>query len=375
MNIKDIFNFRQISPYGFVWAACFLLMCIPVFSVTAESQRDFEIRSGNMKVVLHKETGTFALYKLSEIGKDKYEPILDTRNYGAGTKFAVSAGKKVFPLERKLFRSIGFEISDGGSSGVFIFTPSDEFQVRQKFYFSKNTSSENEEVFLIIENSVENTSGKANDFSCRALFDTMLGETGSVSNPEHFITDTGRKITAETILTPGESDRVLFSSNGKRSCAFVLAGMDVGKPESVYIANWNRCEALLTNTEKASSVCVEGRAFSTVYAPNDSALLFTWPEVKLAHREVFSVKVALSAMDYGSPLDFIPASDDDSSDTENIGLHEEVDFYSGLSFEEKRSLYLRVSERLNQIEAGDSSVTPSEIAELNRILDIILEEE
>ncbi len=383
MNIKGIFKanrrFRIIPVFFLLFVLTSGIRLFPEETIPpvvqdgSSKKGDYEIISGNLKLVLYKETGTFTLYKLANTGKNKYEPILDTRNYGAGTKYSVRFGKKFYSLEKKFFRTIGFEVHDGGKAAAFVFTPSDNFQVRQKFYFSG--SGNGEDSFLIIENSVENTSGNEEFFSFRALFDTVLGETGSISRPEHFITDTGRKITSETLILPGDDDRLLFSTNGERSCAFLLSGMDVDVPESLYIANWHRCEAALTDRAEPSSLCAEGRAFSTVYTPNDSAVLFSWPGKKLAHREKLSVKVAVSAMDYGYSSEFLFGNDSGMIDGENVDLSESDDFYSGLSFEEKRNLYSRISERLNQIEAGDTSVTPSEIAELNRILDIILEEE
>ena len=197
MNIKGIFKanrrFRIIPVFFLLFVLTSGIRLFPEETIPpvvqdgSSKKGDYEIISGNLKLVLYKETGTFTLYKLANTGKNKYEPILDTRNYGAGTKYSVRFGKKFYSLEKKFFRTIGFEVHDGGKAAAFVFTPSDNFQVRQKFYFSG--SGNGEDSFLIIENSVENTSGNEEFFSFRALFDTVLGETGSISRPEHFITD------------------------------------------------------------------------------------------------------------------------------------------------------------------------------------------
>lgn len=358
---------------------------VHVAARSTDGKNDFELRCGDLKLVLHKETGSFSFYKAAEIGKDKYEPVLDTRNYGAGTRFSVSTGGKTYVLEKKPFRTVGFEVGDGGRTATFVFTPSDDFQVRQKFSFSDTLFDGAAGAFLIIETSVENTSGSEREFSVKALFDTMLGEGGSLSRPEHFTTDDGRKIVAETLLTPRSGgSRFLFSSNGRRSCSFVLGGGGVDVPDAVYIANWYRCADALSAGTDISAGCVEGRSFSTVHAPGDSAVLFGWRTKTLAHRRSFSVKTAVSALD-SAPV-FPSSGASGGSETSEAGAQtdgegnsvphlESPEFYSGLSFEEKRRLYLRTSEKLREAELGTSQLTPSEIDDLHRILDILLDGE
>lgn len=374
---------------GMVSALFFLLLLItgvlPVSGANSSGRGDFEIRSGGMKVTLHRETGTFSLYRLAPTGKDRFEPVLDTRNYGAGTKFAVSADGRPFLLEKKPFLQPVFEAGEDGLSAAFVFTPSRDFQVRQRFFFREMPVAGIPQTVLVIETAVENTSGKEMEFGFRAVFDTMLGENGNSADGCHFSTSGGGRIFSETLLYPEPGKREFLFSSGPdgRCCTFLVSGADIrDTPSWIYLANWNRCVSVLSEPFRNAVNCTPGRSMSTVYAPDDSAAAFGWPVRVLADKETAAVEVCLSVIPPDSALSLIQAEERENVTAPQESVDLEFFLSSGqnpasrdLSFSEKQALYRRVMERMRQIDAEGISVSPSELAGLHRILDYLLEED
>ena len=354
---------------GFSFALFFFLSLLAAqlaFSAEKQAKRgDFDIAAGNLKATLHRETGTFMLYKLRDTGKNRYDPLLDTRNYGAGTCFSVSVNGRTYALEKKAFAMVGFEASDDGNEATFIFTRSDDFDVRQRFYIEENSVFGQRAFVLAIETTIENTSGKPLAVALRALLDTTLGERSS-STRGHFTADSGQAINAETLVLPSSpAPRFLFSSNGKRTCAISLGGA-----ETVYVANWSRCDSALRSSSRRPIDCVEGRSLSSVYAAADSAVLMCWPNVTLQEGDKASVTLFLSALDAQSvAADAAATAALRSADSANGEAKDEDEALS-----EKAALYQMISDRLRQIESGEVTATMSEIDDLTSILDYLLED-
>ncbi len=374
--MKSVYGSVSFFTFFFLF---FLFLSTAVFPADESGGRgDFDIAAGDIKVTLHRETGTFSFYKLRSTGKNRYDPLLDTRNYGAGTCFSVSVNGRTYVLEKKAFRRIGFEVSEDEKEASFIFTPGDNFQVRQRFFIEENTAFGQPAFVLAIETSIENTSDAVLSVAWRVLFDTMLGETRSSSVRGHFSTDSGQAINSETLITSPQP-RFLFSSNGERTCTFSFAeGLQGPNLDSVYIANWNRCDSLLRGSFSRAIDCVEGRSLSSVYAPNDSAVLASWREITLNRGETASVTVFLSALDPQSVAAAFESSSQPSSSLDSERELSDTDAAEMSDderlFNEKQALYVRVMDRLRQIESGSAIPETGEIDELNRILDFLLED-
>ncbi len=342
--------------------------CNPCDDPCGSSKGDFSITGGDIRVTLHSKAGTFSFYKLKSTGRGVYEPLLDTRNYSTGSRFAVYADGKTHVLEKKIFKRIGFEVSDDEREAFFIFTPSNNLQVVQRFFIEENTRFGKRASALGIETTIENTSGREMTFSMRAVFDTMLGERRTALTRGHFITGRGQAINSETLLMSHDSNStLLFSSNGESSCAFFLPSAANGKnsADSIYLANWSRCDAFLRGRFNRSVEAVEGRSFSSIHAINDSAALMNWPVVSLRDGEKVSFVVYLSAVN--------PASMFDAS-IEIPSLESYTNYEDDRAFREKQALYFSIASRLRQIENGDVEAEQEEVDRLHKILDFLLED-
>lgn len=229
-----------------------------------------EIARGNLKLILYPDTGSFCLYHLSDIGKNRYEPLFEDRNSAATSWFSVLSNGRVFRLSSRIGHPVVLEPTDTGAR--FIFTLTDDFQVEQAFSFVES-SDKTLPVELKIETRIENTSGKDGVFALKALVDTTLGESEGI----HFVTNMRNRISAETRFERNvDPDSVIVSKNKAQSLMFLLSGDDVSPPECLYVQNWDRL-----NTRTWKPDFLEGRSFNTLYAINDSALLFVWPEKTL----------------------------------------------------------------------------------------------
>ena len=244
----------------------------------------FEMTRGDIKLVLYPDSGSFSLYKLSDIGKNRYEPLFEDRDASATSWFSVSVNGRIFKLAPKMGKPVAFaETKDGAK---FVFTLSDDFQVEQEFSFT-TTALSGASPMVLIETRIENTSGKSGSFALKAMLDTSLGERAA----SHFRTDIRNRISAETRFVSGvDRDSWILSKNGTLALAFLRAGPDITAPDTVYIANWDRLNSMTWLPDFA-----EGRSFNTIYSINDSAVLVVWHDKELRAKEKMSGRMMLGS--------------------------------------------------------------------------------
>ncbi len=326
----------------FVFIALFLLVAPLAFSAP------LEIEKGDLKLILYPNTGTFNLYQLSEVGKNRYEPLFEDRSNSSTSWFSVSIGKRIFKLEPKAGKPVVCVQNDNGAS--FVYTLNDDFQVIQNFSFLLDASS-GSPYAIKIETAIENTSGKVAPFALKSLIDTNLGESEGI----HFFTDLRNRISSEMRFDPTvDRDSIVVSRNKKLSLMFDLYRNGASKPSFVYASNWNRLNTLTWQPE-----FVEGRSFNTMYTINDSALLFVWPEKELEPNETYTASMIFgpyakerTKVSAQPPLEItVKAVTDDSS---------------------KNGMIERLLERIAQIEANPDSASDEELKQLNDTLDVLL---
>ncbi len=323
------------------FALAIALACLASLSAFAAKN---ELLSGTLKLVVYSDTGGFSLYRLSPVGKNRYEPLFDDRNYSSTSWFSVLAGGRIFALVPKAGRKP--EVLADGSSIRVTFTPTDDFQVVQTFSFAD--SGEGSSPTLSISTAVENTSGKAGEFAVKALIDTDLGEDNGI----HFRTDFQARLSAETSLDPVVNRDSWIASAGKdSSLVFPFASWPV-KPERIVIANWERLKTLswIPST-------VEGRSFNTVYSVNDSALLFVWPMANLSPNKTLTVTMTLG--------DKMPTAKASPSGVRATDAATELTSPGRTRNEVIEGILARIAE----IEQNPNSASDTELEQLNALLD------
>lgn len=306
-----------------------------------------ELASGKFKLVVYPDTGSFTLYQLSDIGKNRYEPLFDDRNHSATTRFSVSVNGRLFTLAPRSGRPVEAMLTETGIRVEF--APVDDFEVIQLFSFINTVGDSIPQ--LKIDTIIVNTSGKNGTFAFKALFDTSLGETDGI----HFSTDIKSRISAETMLDMAvEHDTVLVSADTSKSLAFYFSSFGATRPERLVVANWERLNSLTW----LPSV-MEGRSFSTIYTVNDSAVLLFWPEKDLEMNKKMTVSVIIGG------LSVQPASTEKQPQTPAIAP-------SNLNRENVTLEY--VLKRIAEIEANPDSASDEELDQLDSLLDQLLSE-
>jgi hypothetical protein len=323
---------KKIIPVLLCMAAGCLLFAAPI-----------ELSGGKLKLVLYPETGSFSLFELSNIGKNRYEPLFEDRNYSTTSWFSVLMNGKIFKLTKKAGRPIIAEQTPAGAR--FVFTLTDDFQVEQEFSFVKDAVSGIPNA-VRISTRIENTSGKPANFALKALVDTILGESEGI----HFSTDERKRISSETrIFPPRDPDTRLISQNKNSSFVFFLQDSNVTRSETVYISNWDRLNTLTWTPES-----IEGRSFNTIYSVNDSAFLAVWPEKTIKANEKIEVNILLGVSAESMPSTAVStaARDPDSN----------------------KMLIQQLLDRIAEIEANPNTASDEELRKLNEALDIMLKE-
>lgn len=339
-----------------------VFMALFVFLGVSLSAAGTELSGGAVRLVLYPETGGFALYRLSEVGKNRYMPLYEDRNGASTSWFSALVNGRVYRLSRKFGKPVALEQTAGGYR--YTFALDDDFLVTQDFSLVNDPSS-GEACAVRVDTTLENTSGKPGSFALKALFDTILGEP----NGRHFSTNIRTRVSSETRMRPGiEPDTVILSGDTEQPLMFLLSGNGVTPPEAVYIANWERLKTLSWLPESR-----EGRSFNTLYAVNDSAVLFVWPERKLEPNEALSVSLVLGLHAPGlvaRPTVYAAVSRTEKTDSLTPAPKQGTTELDGA----RMQLVQQLLDRIAEIQANPASASDEELAKLNNALDVMLEQ-
>jgi hypothetical protein len=308
-----------------------------------------ELVDGKFKLVLYPDSGSFSLYQLLDVGKNRYEPLFEDRNCSATSWFSVESDGRVFRLGSRLGNPVSFEQTESGATYVFNLT--EDFQATQVFSFLKDSVS-SPAYAVRVETTVQNTSGKDSRLAIKALLDTTLGENEGI----HFFTDLRNRISVETRYDrTANLDSVIVSRDKNASLMIYLDGNGATKPEYVYVANWSRLNTLTWQPD-----FVEGRSFNTMYAINDSALLFQWKEQEVLAGGTISASMVMGSYD--------PARVKSKAGDEAIVMA------AGTDISKRAQLIQQLIARIDELEANPDSATDEELKQLNATLDILLKE-
>jgi len=335
------------------------LLGLLLFLASVLAAEPMEINAGSLRLVLYPQTGGFALYALSDIGKNRYEPLFEDRNFASTSWFSVLSGGRVFKLAKRAGKPVGLVPTDGGAK--FVFTPTDDFQVEQEFSFIKNPVTDIPDL-LRIETRIENTSGKEQTMALKALFDTMLGEQEGI----HFFTDLRNRISSETCFERGiDPDSVLISRGKNLALMFLLDQNLSNWPKSVYASNWDRLNTLTWTPEY-----IAGRSFNSSYSVNDSGLLFIWPAAPVPPNRKLSVTLVIGPYTPDRLL-LLSAESAAGSPSGGEGGQETVTAASGTGA--SQILIKQLLDRIAEIESNPDSASDEELLKLNQALDVMLQ--
>jgi hypothetical protein len=222
-----------------------------------------EAKEGLVKIVVNDLTARVSVYRLIDIAKNRYEPLIFDQD--PRTSFVtLNADGRQFKLgDASEYRSS----SSRSDTGVRIEFRSSSLVIRQILDFAKSEGSALADG-LRVSFEIENISEREASVGLRYLIDTWLGEKSG----SHFATDRRPRIVEETAILPGAEDSWVSSPGDRASFMVQFAGPGIDRPDRVVLANWKR----LSDSPWSFDVNSQRNFTLVPYSINDSAIALFW---------------------------------------------------------------------------------------------------
>lgn len=318
-----------------------------------------EIKAGLIKAVIDETSARVSIYKLIDIAKGRYEPLVfdvDPRTSYATLSFA---GKQF-----RLGDSADFRVTIAKTeTGARISFRSAFCSVDEDLVFVSSTGAALPDG-LRLRYTIQNLSQKDAELGLRILVDTWLGEKSG----QHFRTDLRPRQTTE-LSFDGTGGNSWVSSPGDRADLMVLLeGAGVTKPDKVVLANWKRI-----NDEPWIPEISQGRSFTLLpYSVNDSALALYWQPAKVAKGDSRSFETILGSFNSaGYPIE------SSTEDPTSALFSKSVLGSQGMSPAEAMAVdLLTIRDLISQIDlavVGGKPLSAEEVSAWRKILDSLEE--
>ncbi len=259
-----------------IGSAVLLLSCVVGLSA-------LEAREGLVKVVVNETTARVSIYKLIDVAKGRYEPLVFDQD--PRTSFiTLSADGRL----SKLGDASEFRLTAARTdTGVRIEFRSSSIVVRQLLDFAKSEGSALADG-LRVTMELENVSEREYSLGLRYLIDTWLGEKSGTP----FFTDKKPRIAEETAILPAAEDAWVATPGDRASLMVQFAGPGVDRPDQVVIANWKR----LTDTPWSFDVNPQRNFTLVPYSINDSAIALFWQPAPVARGATRRMSFAMGSL-------------------------------------------------------------------------------
>jgi hypothetical protein len=263
--------------------AIFLLSLLAIVDAAA-----LEVKEGLVKIVVDETTARLSLYRLIDIPKGVYEPLLFAKD--PRTSFATLS---LDGLQYRLGDASDYRFSvSRTNSGVLVEFRSVRCVIKENLDFIKSEGAALADG-LKISYSLENVSQKDESLGLRLLLDTWLAEKSGL----HFRTDIKTRINIETSLDTFSEDSWISTPGDRADFMVLLKGAGIDRPDRVLLSNWKRLSDEPWGFEAASS-----RNFTLLpYSVNDSAIALYWQPAlvkKGESRHITAVIGAFNAKGY-----------------------------------------------------------------------------
>ena len=235
------------------------------------SRKSISEKFGIVQLKVKSKIGAYSIAVLNE--KDKGVPVLTTANEFATNAFYLKNSKRVYNLVTDSNVSSSAKKNKNGATIIY-----DIPEVAQvSVMFSCFASVDKGDVDMIkVTASVKNMSQRADEFSLKAVLDTILGE----SDHYHFYTYENVAIKNEVLYRTLQNQKWFLSKNSNAAMQLFFTGADCTTPELVALANYSTLEKHSWEPDMLSY-----RAFDTVLSYNNSGVCAIWPAMKLGPTE------------------------------------------------------------------------------------------
>ena len=251
------------------------------------TRKNINERFGKLQIKIKAGIGSYTIATLNE--KDKPVPVLSTANEYVTNAFYLKTNKKIYNLVTdNTVKSSARQTTDGAVINYEI--PS---VAQISVYFSCFASEKKKEADMIkVTATIKNISNRNDDFSFKALLDTVLGEAAAF----HFYTWEDIPVKSEVLYRTLQNQKWFVSKNINGAMQLFFTGADCTAPELVALANYSTFEKNSWEPDMLSY-----RVFDTVLSYNNSGVCAIWKPMKLAPAESGKVVFYMALSGDGTP--------------------------------------------------------------------------
>ena len=251
------------------------------------TRKNLTERFGRIQIKIKSGIGSYTIAALNE--KDKPVPILSTANEYITNAFYLKTSKKIYNLVTdNNVKASARQTSDGA---VITYEIPSVAQVN--VYFACMSSEKKKDSDMIkVTATVKNISNRNDDFSLKAIMDTVLGEAAAF----HFYTWEDIPVKSEVLYRTLQNQKWFVSKNVNAAMQLFFTGADCTTPDLVALANYTTLEKNSWEPDMLSY-----RVFDTVLSYNNSAVCTIWKPMKLAPSESGKVVFYIALSGNGTP--------------------------------------------------------------------------
>ena len=220
----------------------------------------------------------YGSYTLGVIqGSGKTVQVLSNTDEYTTNGFYLKTGKKIYSLCTD--GSVKHSLSGKKGGVVFKYDIPNTAEVNVDYTFF--SSQKNDAIDMLkVTATVVNTGKRKEEYSFKAIFDTVLGEkTGN-----HFYTSDGLAVKNEVMYRTLQNQKYFVSRNELAGMQMFFSGADCTEPAVLAFAN----KASFSKDRWEPALLID-KAFDTVFSYNDSAVCSVWKGVKLAPGEKYKI--------------------------------------------------------------------------------------
>ena len=252
-------------------------------TASVKSSKSINETFGKIRLRVNAKYGSFTMGIVN--ASEKTVNVLSTANEFTTNGFYLKAGKKIISLNTDNSVKASTEKTKNGAAIKYDVANLADVLVAFDFLSTEKDSPAD---MVKITATVTNKSKKNDEFTLKAILDTVLGESGSY----HFITSDGIPVKNEVAYRTLQYQKYFLSINDSAGMQIFFTGADCTEPDFVGLANY----ATVTKTGWEPAMTVV-RAFDTVFSYNNSAVCSIWKPVMLPPEKSFKVVfyIALAA--------------------------------------------------------------------------------
>ena len=240
-----------------------------------KSSKSINEKFGKIHLKINAKYGSFTMGVVN--ASEKTINVLSAANEFTTNGFYLKAGKKIIALNTDNSVKSSTEKTKNGVAIKYDVSNLADVSVDFDFLATEKDSPAD---MVKITATVTNKSKKNDEFTLKAILDTVLGESGSY----HFFTSDGIPVKNEVAYRTLQYQKYFLSMNDSAAMQMFFTGADCTEPDFVGLANFSTVTK--TGWEPAMTVV---RAFDTVFSYNNSAVCSIWKPVMLPPEKSFKV--------------------------------------------------------------------------------------